>query len=74
MILPMVALFLWWLRTRRAGILAALALVVVAMTQLRTAAMLVPMVPLAIAVYILITRSLRQGSDRPAIAPSEGSF
>ena len=61
MILVMVALFLWWLRTRRTGILAALALLVVAMTQLRTAAMLVPMLPLAIVAYMLITRSRRQG-------------
>jgi hypothetical protein len=68
MILAMVALFLWWLRTRQTGILAALAFLVVAMTQLRTAVMLLPIVPLAIAVYILVTRSLRQGSDRPAIA------
>ena len=37
----MIALFLWWLRTWRNGILVALALLFIAMTQLRAAAMLV---------------------------------
>jgi hypothetical protein len=68
MILVMVALFLWWLRSRRTGILAALALLLVAMTQLRTAAMLLPMLPLVIVAYMLITRSRRQGSNPSAIA------
>jgi hypothetical protein len=66
MILVMVALFLWWLRTRRAGILVALAFLLVAMTQLRTAAMPVVMLPLAIAVYVLITRP--RGRRRSAVA------
>jgi hypothetical protein len=57
MILVMVTLFLWWLRTRRTGMLVALAFLLVAMTQLRTAAMLVVMVPLTIGVYLLIARS-----------------
>jgi hypothetical protein len=57
MILVMVALFLWWLRTRRTLILMVLAFLLVAMTQLRTAAMLVVTVPVGIAVYLLIMRS-----------------
>jgi hypothetical protein len=59
MILIMVAQFLWWLRTRRAGILVAIALLLVAMTQLRPGAMLVVMLPLTVAIYVLITRSRR---------------
>jgi hypothetical protein len=57
MILIMVAQFLWWLRTRQTFILVAIAILLVAMTQLRTAAMLVVILPLTIAVYVLITRS-----------------
>ena len=57
MILAMVALFLWWLRTRRTAMLVAVVFLLVAMTQLRTAAMPVVLVPLTIGVYLLITRS-----------------
>jgi hypothetical protein len=68
MIMSMVALFLWWLRTRRTGILIALAILLIAMTQLRPAAMLVPILPLAIAVYVLILRPRRQERLGSAIA------
>jgi hypothetical protein len=67
MIMLMTALFLWWLRTRRVGILAGLALVLVAMTQLRTAAMLVLIVPLTAAIYMLIPAPSRGGLDRSAM-------
>jgi hypothetical protein len=68
MVMAMVALFLWWLRARQTGIVAALATLLIAMAQLRPAAMLVPLLPLATAVYVLILRSRRQVHRISAIA------
>ena len=53
MIMLMVAMFLAWLRTRSTSVLAGLALLLVGMTQLRTAALLVVAVPIFAALCVL---------------------
>jgi hypothetical protein len=72
MIMLMVALFLVWLRTGRVAFLVLLTIVLVAMTQLRTAAMLVITVPGAIAIYLLVVRSHLPEHQRAAAATLGG--
>jgi hypothetical protein len=67
MIMLMVAMLLTWLRTGRTGVLVGLALLLVAMSQLRTAALLVPAVPILAATCALALQPTRSASGRPAV-------
>jgi hypothetical protein len=62
MIMLMVAMFLAWLRTRRTSLLAGLTLILVGMTQLRTAAFLVIGVPIFAAICVIALRPRSTGS------------
>jgi hypothetical protein len=59
MILLMAAIFLAWLRTHRKSLLVGFALILVAMTQLRTAALLVIAVPIFAAIFLLVQKPRR---------------
>ena len=67
MIILMVALLLAWLRTRSAGVLVGLALLLVGMTQLRTAALLVVVVPIFAALCMLARQRTRTVAGRSAV-------
>jgi hypothetical protein len=67
MIMLMVAMLLTWLRTRSAGVLAALALLLVCMTQLRAAALLVVAVPTFAALYVLVRQPMCSAASRSSV-------
>jgi len=68
MILLVIALSLRWLRVRRPFILFVVAFFLFAMGQLRTAAILVFLVPLMIAIYALVMQFRTKQLDRSALA------
>ena len=67
MIMLMAAMLLAWLRTRRTSLLVGLTLILVGMTQLRTAALLVIGVPIFAAISVLALQPRRSASSRPAV-------
>ncbi len=67
MIMLMAAMLLAWLRTSRTSLLVGLALVLVGMTQLRTAALLVVAVPIFAAVCVLARQPRRSPKSRAAV-------
>jgi hypothetical protein len=66
MILLMAAIFLAWLRSHRKSLLVGLILLLVGMTQLRTAALLVIAVPIFAAICALVQKPRRSLAGNPA--------